>query len=253
MPHDPNVADPSVPKRQSRRQFVYWTIIERICSAEYTAGQRLPTEDELAREFELSRVTIRNALEMLRSSRLIVSVQGSGNYVGGLPLSNDGELLAGMEHASYDDILSFRVALESQAATLAAEHRSDTHLALMRDALDVHRAQGAASANSLVQYRLADLLFHEAMCEASSNPILIRLLKPTFPLFSMKWLLWRPHLEDAFPAMAEDVLAEHVMIMNAIAAQDGEMARIAMQFHLQHSHKRTAQRLSLVSSAGPDC
>ena len=71
----------------------------------------------------------------------------------------------------------------------------------------------------LIGFRQADLDFHDAITEASGNPILECLLKAINPMFTMRWLDWKTDIGEGFPLVAQDVWNEHMMIMNAIVAQ----------------------------------
>jgi DNA-binding FadR family transcriptional regulator len=232
----------SVKPRRSLSQSVYDQMVERILDGHYPVGVRLPTEQELAQGFAVSRVTIRQALLKLREYRLVESLQGSGNYVGGLPLGDSGAVGLMMEKASFIDILELRAGLETQTAALAAQRRSDAHIAAMQNALAAHELAGEASIDWLVQFRRADLEFHEAIIEASSNPILSRLLSAINPLFTMQWMDWADELADGFRAIVNQVVNEHAMIMNAIIARDSDMARVAMQFHLKRAQQGIERR-----------
>lgn len=62
-------------------QVVHDEILERLQSGQYAIGMRLPTEGELSRAFDVSRVTVRKALEMLVRAGFLTSRQGSGYSV----------------------------------------------------------------------------------------------------------------------------------------------------------------------------
>lgn len=62
-------------------QVVHDQILQRLHSGQYAIGMRLPTEDELSRAFDVSRVTVRKALEMLVRAGFLTSRQGSGYSV----------------------------------------------------------------------------------------------------------------------------------------------------------------------------
>ena len=241
----PTIIESDAPKtRRSLRETVYLGMVQRIFDGEFPFGKRLPTEEELARSFDVSRVTMRQALLKLRECRLVVSLQGSGNYVGGLPLEDTAALGEVIGNASLSDILDFRVGLETQAASMAAQHRSDHHLAKMHAALVAHELKGEASVNWLIGFRQADLEFHDAITEACGNPILECLLKAINPMFTMRWLDWTTDIGEGFPLVAKDVWNEHMMIMNAIVARDSDMARVAMQFHLKPAQQRVGEMRS---------
>lgn len=62
-------------------QIVHDEILKRLQSGQYAIGMRLPTEEELSRAFNVSRVTMRKSLEMLVRAGYLTSRQGSGYSV----------------------------------------------------------------------------------------------------------------------------------------------------------------------------
>ena len=67
---------------------IYGDILNRILEGEYKEGERLPTEHEMAAEFQVSRPIVREALRRLRERGLIYSRQGAGSFVRTLGLKN---------------------------------------------------------------------------------------------------------------------------------------------------------------------
>ncbi|MDN6196254.1 MAG: GntR family transcriptional regulator [Atopostipes suicloacalis] len=64
-----------------------------ILTNHYRAGKLLPTQEELANKYDVSRATINKALKLLENERLIYSVQGSGTFVRQRMQENSSELL----------------------------------------------------------------------------------------------------------------------------------------------------------------
>jgi GntR family transcriptional regulator len=69
----------------------------RVASGEYSAGKLLPSEADLSREFDASRVTVRRALEVLREEGLLDSRQGFGWFVASVPIRQSLGRLATIE------------------------------------------------------------------------------------------------------------------------------------------------------------
>lgn len=69
--------DSTIPKYQA----VHDAILARLLAGHYTVGTRLPTEDLLSKSFDVSRVTIRKALEILVRAGYLTAKQGSGYVV----------------------------------------------------------------------------------------------------------------------------------------------------------------------------
>lgn len=238
--------------RKSLNQSVYDRIVERICDGDYEVGERLPTEEQLARDYGVSRVTVRQAMARLRDARLVVSLQGSGNYVGGARIGDTSPIQHLFEDANSAYLMDFRAGLEAHAAALAAENAGEQHIAAMNDALSDHGLSGEPTLEWLVRFRLADLTFHKAIYEASGNPVIIEILQSIVPLYCMRWLARKADLELGFADMAEDVFNEHSMIARAISAGNADSARSAMYSHLEQSRRRaTEHRLSKTDNAAP--
>ena len=121
---------PAVEKtaRKSLGEIVYERMERAIKSGSYKPDERLPTELDLAAEFEVSRPIVRDALKRLREQGLIYSRRGAGSFVRSIGLKQP--LGFGLlENVS--DLLScyeFRLTLEPAAAGFAAERRDPQSL-----------------------------------------------------------------------------------------------------------------------------
>ena len=63
--------------RQSRTDYVRSSLMSQLRSSRYLAGDKLPNEDELAKEFEVSRVTVREAVRGLIEAGYLTASTGS--------------------------------------------------------------------------------------------------------------------------------------------------------------------------------
>src|SRR3954466_3221236 len=130
-------------------------------------GDRLPTEAELAREFQVGRTSVREGLQKLRAHGLIESRKGLGAFVTDPPASDplaDFARWTASDPAAIEQLVEARVALETLAAALAALRASDAQIAELEHLNDAHRnAEGAA------QLVATDQAFHAAIMTASRN------------------------------------------------------------------------------------
>ena len=69
-------------EREPKYQAIISWVNELMRSGDLKEGDRLPSENELCRQFGLSRQTVRHALEILEAQHVVVKVQGSGTYIG---------------------------------------------------------------------------------------------------------------------------------------------------------------------------
>lgn len=227
---------PFIPIRPSRASTdVVTQIREAILSGRYVQGDRLPTEREMARQFQVSRVTVRDALRALEAGGLIeVRVGGQGGpYVRGPDTALLAENLRTHLHlqgSTFGELAEARLALETTAARLAAERATEEDLVAMRQALDPAGHEGTA---------MLSVDFHEALVSASHNRALTTM-----------WLAARSLLTEAMdqlharqPDMADVARKVHTALYEAIAAGDGDTAVRLMRDHLYEFAARAERAL----------
>ncbi len=148
-----------------------------ITDGTLSADDRLPTEEELARRFNVSRPTIREALKRLAAQNLIRSRRGptGGTFINRPDILELGEglgsairLLVGLDSLSLDEIIQCRHELEQLCAGLAARMRSDDDIAALERAL----ARQKECLSQPEQFCAADVAFHRALVNATGNRLL---------------------------------------------------------------------------------
>ncbi|RWI87939.1 FadR/GntR family transcriptional regulator [Mesorhizobium sp.] len=227
-------------KRERLADIVYGQLFEQISSGDFKEGQRLPTEGELARAFDASRPTVREALKRLQLDGLIVSRQGSGSYVKVRPPQRITEFAPASEIAAYLRTFEPRIVLESEAARLAALRRTRGQLADIEAAFDRLREAIEAGTGRYED----DLAFHMAIAEASGNTMFPKLLNAIGEAIrgTMQMALGLTRVGSV--RRQQQVLVEHQQIKEAIAAQDSDGAAVYMRYHLTRARERVtdAQR-----------
>ncbi|MDP1730904.1 MAG: FCD domain-containing protein [Devosia sp.] len=206
---------------------VYGALAKMIASGEYVGDSRLPGELHLSKEFGVSRPVLRHALARLRTEGLIYSRQGAGNFV--CKRASEGALDFGPLQSLPDvhRCLTFRLALESEAAALAAANRDPESLENIARAIRaIDRA--IASDNPAVD---EDLALHIEVARASRNRffvVTLDALRPQirFGINLIRGLTARPQ------ERLGQVQAEHAAIYEAIRKHEPDEARRAMADHL---------------------
>ena len=240
------MADPNPKQRKSgllspisRVENAYRGILALITDGALTAGERLPSEAEMATRFGVSRPVVRQALTRLEQGRVVEVRWGAGSYVRDVSRVEGGEANFGPVR-SLDEVRSafeFREAVEGDAAALAAARRPPEALAAARRALakiDHSLATGSLGEDG-------DLEFHFAIAQASGNPFFERILRSIQRPLEFSISLTRT-LSQTHPAERRyDVQAEHVAVLEAIEAGRPDAARVAMRLHLTNSCKRLFQ------------
>lgn len=233
----PSATLPSVPSRAV--QVADW-LAREIRSGRLAAGEKLPTEQELIGRFGVSRTVIREAMAALRSEGLVTSRQGSGVFVDA-PDGNPTFRIAPGEVRSLAEVghvLQLRLAVEVEAAGLAAQHRTAEDLEAMVGHLAAIDAAIPAG-ESAVQ---SDFAFHRAISTSTGNPYFERFMHFLGPVVIPRQSI-RPRGETAEQRRAylAHVQDEHRQILRGIERGDVEAARLAARRHLEASRDRYAR------------
>ncbi|WP_258358611.1 GntR family transcriptional regulator [Moorella sulfitireducens] len=202
-------------QRRPLRYTVYQYLKESILEGRYQKGDRL-TEAEIAKELEISRTPVREALRKLEQEGLVSYELGKGIVV----------IYLGAKDML--EIYSIMVALEGMAARLAAENISPDEIEALEKILA--EMQVAIDDNEVGKYQQAHREFNEILFASSNNKHLLSLLRLYQDYIvrteSITWYKKRDRL-----------MQEHSGILNAIKDGDKEKAETLMRKHVEHSRQ----------------
>ncbi len=204
-------------------------IYEQIAEQKrYAPGDRMPSENELAHEFGVSRTTLREAIRSLVTHGVLEVVHGKGTFV-----SRDvksyrdiqfGDI--GMLRMKLIDIFELRKIIETEAIAMACERASDDEIAAIIDA----GQKVAALVDNIEERNHADSQMHQLIAAASHNEFLINLIPMIYrAVYETLYLLGTVEL------FARNILSDHALILEALENRDAEMARHAMAIHMSHA------------------
>ncbi|KAK72614.1 FCD domain protein [Bordetella bronchiseptica E014] len=217
---------------------LYGQIFDQIASGRLNVGDKLPSEYEICEKFGVSRPVVREALLRLRADGLVTAHQGLGTFVSHQPAPRLKTFSDVQNVGAYLRAQEVRVALEGDAARLAALRRTDEQLHKIGEA-------HAAFVEELEHGRVspeADLAFHASIAEASGNDFYLGVLETIHESISGFMRLTLSLTRTGSRQRAQRVADEHAAILGAIREQDAERARIAMQFHLGQARHRLVDR-----------
>ena len=208
---------------------------EAIFSGTLGPGDRLPPERELAEQFGLSRMSVRDALRTLESSGLVEIKVGSngGTFIREPNFDRLRQMLSSMLRSKKANILELaetRKIVETAIAGLAAQRANKDDLRQMREAVEA--ARQALSAGD-PKYGPHSVKFHAALAKAAKNNVLNLTVRSFRGFFS-------DVLEKLLPTtdMAERAIADHWELYRAVEARDADRARELMARHLAYFEKK---------------
>lgn len=221
----------SIKKTEKLTSQVFEQLKDQIITGKWEPGYKIPSENKLSEILNVSRITIREALQALVVLDLLEKKRGKGTFV---------------KHSFADSFISSLLPLiqfdRSQAAYMH-EYRKiveigSIELVVDRASLeDIQRLKNILKEmerykqNNLEKFAFEDLNFHLALSQITKNPIIIRanfVIKDFF----------RNHMIRIVEAMGtEPGLYYHEKIINAIKNRDKKEAKQLMKKHLENNEK----------------
>lgn len=213
-----------------------------ILAGEFAPGDKLPPERELAEMFGVSRPSVREALNVLASSGLVMSYQGGGTVVKSLVDSSSANPLSELIRLQKDralDVIEVRKCMESWTSWYAAERALPDDIRRMEDII------AGMKQNLILKQPSEDLdaNLHIIIARATHNVVWLHLMQNLFDAMKeFQQSVWR-----AVYLTIEDhqlLFEHHNTIVQAIKAKDPQAARDAMVNHLTFAEGRSSSYVS---------
>ena len=215
-----------------RSSKVYEQITEQIeqliLSGKLRSGDRLPTERELAEQFQASRTAVREAMKTLAQKGLVDMRPGRGTIVidgTSQAMRHSLGLMMKVGHAGgSENLVEVREILEPEIAALAAARAAEEHIAALQEAVTIMDAS-LDDADTFID---ADNDFHRALAKATQNALILSFVDSIVDLLSEQ----RKNIFSVSGGSSRGQM-HHKLLLAAIQRHDPEAARVAMRAHLQ--------------------
>jgi GntR family transcriptional repressor for pyruvate dehydrogenase complex len=214
-------------KKTRLYEEVVGQLYQLIDEGKLKAGDRLPSERELAETFRVSRSSVREAIKTLENEGMVITRPGSGSFITAVNVEAIIPSLASLLSRGKDalvDLFEMRCLVEPGIAALAAERATPADILRLKQicgeqARQINRDTSAVD---------SDAAFHLTIGQATHNAALQRLVASIVEIL-------KPIREKSLqtPGRAHKSLASHREILVAIERHDPELARQAMQRHIQ--------------------
>jgi GntR family transcriptional repressor for pyruvate dehydrogenase complex len=212
--------------------FVAKHLIDHIRTNQLKTGATMPSEIQISADLGVSRGIVREAFRALRMTGILDVSNGRSPRVGRI---NDESIAQFLQHAlsteqaTIEQVLDLRAAIEIRAAELAAIHRTARHVtAILKEVANMRVSQ-----ESQTKFIEADTRFHEAIAQATGNP-----------LFALVGGALRESLTASIRAglrnrttkrQLDQIVTTHEQIAEAICEQNPVEARKFMTVHFQEA------------------
>lgn len=201
-----------------------------ITTGAWPVGTRIPIEPELAEQIGVGRSTVREAVRSLASIGMLETLPGRGTFVrSASPTST--LLNEFLSDFTLEEILSYRRALEVEAAQQAALHRTDEDVEALEQAMvDERGCNRCPVLMHGTESQAFDSRFHRLLFDAAKNRLLASLYAGTND--QLRTPAHRGRLANV--ATASDMARDHARVLDAIRRRDFIDAVHSMVDHVDH-------------------
>ena len=211
-------------KKSNVSEEVFEQMKTLISTGEWKAGEKIQSENDLAKTFGVSRVSIRAALGRLNALGLVVSKQGEGTFVGEATIETCMNSLLPMliiDHTQLMDVYEFRRIVDVGSARLAAQNAdSDDLEALEKNLKDMDNANRHAA-----EFARLDVEFHFLL----ANSVMLKV----YTVIKEILLTEQTKQHTMFGPSGGQIY--HPLIFKAVKDRNGEEAARIMEEHLDKS------------------
>lgn len=223
---------------QVRQGRISDNIVNQIKNAIFTgiyrSGDKLPSESEFKKLFNVSRVAIREAMRSLQEMAFVTIKRGAsgGAFVAQMGTRSVSDSLSNMLRLgkiSISDIWEFRILVEPSISRLAAKRRNDWDIRQMEDMVSI-REKAVKSGKAPI---VSNIDFHQAIARASQNPIAVMVIDAFGEILMDKFKRFNLNVDDH-----KSIIKSHRNILECIKKKESQRVGGLMQAHLVDIKKR---------------
>lgn len=199
-------------------------ILNYIMENNLEVGAKIPNEFELAESIGVGRSTVREAIKILVSRKILEIRRGAGTYVSdrqGVADDPLGLLFVKDKARLARDLLNVRMMLEPEIAMMAADHATPEQVRALREQCDKVERLILQGENHMEE----DIVFHRMIAACSGNVVVEKLV----PVINSSIAVF---VDVTNRQLRQETIETHREIVEAIAAKDSQGAKCAMNMHL---------------------
>jgi GntR family transcriptional repressor for pyruvate dehydrogenase complex len=213
-------------KKSNISSQVFEQIKAEIANGEWAPGSRIPSENEFVKMLNVSRVTVRNALQRLVALELLEVRQGDGTFVREFSADmymNSLMPMLFLKKVKLLEVLEFRKVIEIETGALTVERATQediTRLEVIYDKMKKH-------IDNAEKFAAEDLNFHMVLAETTKNSLVIKVN------YIIKDILSASMTTIVKNLGVEDGLYYHKLIIEAIKERDMEKVKRTLKNHIE--------------------
>lgn len=209
---------------------IYEQMKQNIQNSVWEPGCKLPSEAELAATFNVSRVSVRSAVQKLRDLGVVITHQGKGTWVtrdiARYDAFNDNQPILHLSQEEFEDMRVFRQTVEFRCMELAVNNATDADIRQLEQALN----RMLVSKDDYKKYSQADYDFHLAIVKASHNKVFIHVMESLKNIY----IHYLEELNRVLGITLESVEA-HIKVFMSLKNRDASTARETLNRAMAHN------------------
>ena len=214
--------------KSSISEQVFEQLKQQILSGEWPVGMKIPSENELAVTMNVSRVTIRQALQKLTVFGLLETKTGEGSFVQGENLGKQMKVAitpgAYLRPHTLREVFDFQRVIEIQSAGLAAKYATHEQIEKLSE---IYQQQADIEHHSTETFAKLDLGFHLQIARCTGNTLILT-------VYEVMWDILSNAMQKTVSQMGFHYGIEyHAQLLKAISDHDIDRAEQVMRAHLE--------------------
>ncbi|WMJ80935.1 FadR/GntR family transcriptional regulator [Clostridium sp. MB40-C1] len=210
--------------------IVFKAIEEKIFSGEWKSGMKITSEPQLAKELNVSRISVREAIEKMVALNILIKKQGEGTFVSELSTSiylNNLIPMLTLDKYDYMEILELRQVMDVESAKLCAKRCGEETIKELEESYsEMLQYQG-----DMNKFTEKDLEFHMKIAEGTQNSLIIKINEMLRDILDY-------HQRGLYHTLGPvGGIKEHKFILDAIRNRDAELAGIFVRRHIERTIK----------------
>lgn len=216
--------------RQNVSKMAFEQMRDMIANGDWPSGSKIQSENKLAAQLGVSRVTVRSAIHKLSGLGLVESRPGEGTYVcqlDGTQAFNSMIPVILLSNTARKSLHELRTIVECGCARLAAARITDEQLKMLRKNVDEMQAHESMPEKAAAD----DLAFHKGISDATGNLY----LKQVFSIIETNFT--KSLVENAHHMGTSSGIHFHRKLCDALEKRDAALAESVMEEHLKVTYE----------------
>jgi GntR family transcriptional repressor for pyruvate dehydrogenase complex len=204
--------------------------LEQAIIRSSSRSEKLPSEQELSKRFNVSRTVTREALKVLKERGLIQSRNGEGSFItkpGRITVSNAINRLVCMNNISDYELYETRIILESESVRMAAVNVEEEEIKHLESTITEMMAEDPLPTEKRI---FLDSDYHVTLAKASGNKLLWIFVDVMTALLHEYMIKGLPR-----PCDLQNTIKQHQKVLDALKEKDADKAETAIREHLKTS------------------